>query len=85
MIRDLRDLRKLSLLFSLTLLVSGSDLEDILSQNRIELIDAQKKKVKIEAKELERSWINPIRVEYSKHYSTQINRDNTPPQDSFRR
>ncbi len=54
MIGDLRDLRKLSLLFSLTLLVSGSDLEDILSQNRIELIDAQKEKVKIEAKELER-------------------------------
>jgi len=54
LIGDLRDLRKLSLLFSLTLLVSGSDLEDILSQNRIELIDAQKEKVKIEAKELER-------------------------------
>lgn len=73
MIRDLRDLRKLSLLFSLTISVNSSNLEDILSKNRIDLIEAQKEKVKTEAKRLENSWINPIRVEYSKSYSTQFN------------
>jgi len=56
-------LRKLSLLFSLTISVNSSNLEDILSKNRIDLIEAQKEKVKTEAKRLENSWINPIRVE----------------------
>jgi len=65
-------LRKLSLLFSLTILINSSDLGDILSKNRIDLIEAQKEKVKTEAKRLENSWINPIRVEYSKNYSTQF-------------
>jgi outer membrane protein TolC len=72
LIGDLRDLRKLSLLFSLSILANSSSLGDILSKNRIDLIEAQSQKSKIEAKKLENSWINPIRVEYSKNYSTQF-------------
>jgi len=72
LIKGLRDLRRLSLLFSLTLIVSSSNLEDILSKNRIELLKAQERKSKNESKKLERSWINPVVVEYSRSYSTQF-------------
>ncbi len=58
-------MKKLYLLFSLTVISNSSNLEDILSDNRSRLIEAESKKSKTEVKKLERSWINPIRAEYS--------------------
>ncbi len=63
MIRDLRDLRKLSLLFSLTISVNSSNLEDILSKNRVDLIEAPKEKVKPRLRDWRTLGLIPLRVE----------------------
>ncbi len=70
--RDLNGLKKLLLLSSF--LYAYDELADILSSNQNSLIDTKKEQVKVEASKLEKSWINPIRVEYSKNYSTQFNK-----------
>ena len=70
--RDLNGLKKLLLLSSF--IYASDELADILSFNQNSLIDTKKEKVRVEASKLEKSWINPIRVEYSKNYSTQFNK-----------
>ncbi len=70
--RDLKGLKKLLLLSNL--LFASDELADILSSNQNSLIDTKKAQVKVEASKLEKSWINPIRVEYSKNYSTQFDK-----------
>jgi outer membrane protein TolC len=73
--KGLSDLKKLLALFSITLLLHSSDeLVDVLSNNKSRLIEAQKKQTKLQAEKLERSWINPIIVQYSKNYSTQFDK-----------
>ncbi len=70
--KDLNGLKKLLLLSSF--LFASDELADILSSNQNSLIDIKKRKIKVEALKLEKSWINPIIVEYSKNYSTQFNK-----------
>jgi len=73
--KGLSDLKKLLVLSSITVLLYCSDeLVDVLSNNKTRLIDAQKKQTKVQADKLEKSWINPIRVQYSKNYSTQFDK-----------
>jgi len=73
--RGLNGLKKLFLLSSITIYLSASnELVDVLSDNQSKLIDAQKKQVEVEASKLEKSWINPIRLQYSKSYSTQLDK-----------
>ncbi|NOZ90034.1 MAG: TolC family protein [Epsilonproteobacteria bacterium] len=68
-------MKKLFLLSSITIYLSASnELVDVLSDNQSKLIDAQKKQVEVEASKLEKSWINPIRLQYSKSYSTQLDK-----------
>ncbi|HHB93537.1 MAG TPA: hypothetical protein ENK88_00085, partial [Campylobacterales bacterium] len=74
--KGLGDLKKLLVLSSLSILLSASDeLVDVLSDNKSKLIDTQKEQIKVQTDKLEKSWINPIRLQYSKSYSTQF--DNT--------
>ncbi len=70
--RDLNGLKKLLLLSSF--IFASDKLADILSYNQNSLIDTKKEQVEVEASKLEKSWINPIRVEYSKNYSTQFDK-----------
>ena len=70
--RDLNGLKKLLLLSSF--IFASDELADILSYNQNSLIDTKKEQVEVEASKLEKSWINPIRVEYSKNYSTQFDK-----------
>ena len=71
--RGLNGLKKLFLLSSISVyLLASNELVDVLSDNQTKLIDAQKKQVEIEASKLEKSWINPIQIQYSKSYSTQF-------------
>ena len=71
--RGLNGLKKLFLLSSISVyLLASNELVDVLSDNQTKLIDAQKKQVEVEASKLEKSWINPIRLQYSKSYSTQF-------------
>ncbi len=70
--KGLNGLKKL-LLLSSTLLFSSSELVNVLSNNQNALIDTKKDKIEVDTKKLENSWINPIRVQYGKNYSTQFN------------
>ncbi len=70
--KGLNGLKKL-LLLSSTLLFSSSELVNVLSSNQNALIDTKKDKIEVDTKKLENSWINPIRVQYGKNYSTQFN------------
>jgi outer membrane protein TolC len=71
--KGLRDLKKLLVLSSMTMLLLASDeLVDVLSSNKSKLIDVQKKQTAVQTAKLEKSWINPIRVQYAKSYSTQF-------------
>jgi hypothetical protein len=67
-------LKKLLLLSSLIGLSHSSELGDILSENRSRLIESQREQSKLEASKLEKSWINPIRIQYSRNYSTQFDK-----------
>ncbi|MCK4442504.1 MAG: TolC family protein, partial [Sulfurovaceae bacterium] len=71
----LSDLKKLLVLSTLSILLSASDeLVDVLSDNKSKLIDTQKEQIKVQTDKLEKSWINPIRLHYSKSYSTQFDK-----------
>ncbi len=67
-------LNRLSLLFSLslTLLYGERELSDLLSADKRQLLEYQQEQSSVKTKELEQSWINPIRLQYSKNYSTQF-------------
>lgn len=67
-------LKKLFLLSSfLTIsLFADSELSDILSKDKNQLLDYQKETSDIQTAKLEKSWINPIMLQYSKSYSSQF-------------
>ena len=78
--RGLYVLKKLSLLSSLALISIGSyfssasdELHDILSNNQDAMLDYKEEQSSVNAQKLEDSWINPIRLQYSKNWSTQFN------------
>lgn len=71
--KDLDVLKKLFLLSSLFLTLFASDeLHDILSGNREILLENQQQQSSVATDKLENSWINPIRLQYSKTYSSQF-------------
>ena len=72
--KDLNVLKKHFLLcsFLLSPLLAEGELSNILSANKNELIKEQVKKSDIQSKQLEKSWINPIMLQYSKNYTTQF-------------
>ena len=70
--RDLNGLKKLLLLSSF--IFASDELSDILSYNQNSLIDTKKEEIELETSKLKNSWINPIRIEYSKNYSTQFDK-----------
>jgi len=72
--KGLNVLKKLFLLCSLLVssLIHADELGDILSDNKELLFDYQFQSNELESDMLSRSWLNPIRVQYSKDYSTQF-------------
>jgi len=68
-------LKKLFVLYSITTiyLFSSSELVDVLSKNKTELLNTQKEQIQLQSDILEKSWINPITISYSKSYSNQFN------------
>jgi len=71
--KDLDVLKKLSLLFSLSIIAFASDeLGDILSGNKEKQLSYQQEQSSVATDKLENSWINPIRLQYSKSYSSQF-------------
>jgi len=69
--KGLNALIKLYLLFSLSLLF-GSELGDILSPTKRDIFNYKDKKNELESNKLEKVWINPLRVRYSKNYTEQF-------------
>jgi outer membrane protein TolC len=67
-------LKKLSLLCSVLLctLRAESELSDVLSQDKSTLLKYQTEQSSLQAHTLEKSWINPVVLQYSKNYSTQF-------------
>ena len=72
-------MKKPSLLSSLLVVCFGSsvvfatdELHDILSGNQEAMLDHKQEQSSVNAEKLEDSWINPIRLQYSKNYSTQF-------------
>ena len=57
-------------------LLYADELGDILSDNKELLFDYQFESNELESDKLSKSWINPIRLQYSKNYTTQFG-DNT--------
>ncbi len=72
--KDLSVLKKLFLLFSTLLYIvkADSELSDILSEDRRTLLKYQNEQNGVQSHQLEKSWINPIVLQYSKNYSTQF-------------
>ena len=71
--KDLYVLKKLFLLSSLSITLFASDeLYDILSDNQEALLDNRQEHSQVATDKLENSWINPIRLQYSKSYSSQF-------------
>ena len=58
--------------FLLSPLLAESELSNILSADKNELIKQQVEQSTIQTKQLEKSWINPIMLQYSKNYTTQF-------------
>ncbi len=58
--------------FLLAPLLAESELSNILSADKNELIKQQVEQSTIQTKQLEKSWINPIMLQYSKNYTTQF-------------
>ena len=54
------------------MLFASDELYDILSENREVLLDNQQEQSHVVTDKLENSWINPIRLQYSKSYSSQF-------------
>ena len=67
-------LKKLFLLCSLMVssVIYADELGDILSDNKTLLFDYQFQSNELESDMLSKSWMNPIRLQYSKNFSTQF-------------
>jgi len=67
-------LKKLFLLCSLVVssVIHADELGDILSDNKELLFDYQFQSNELESDILSKSWLNPVRLQYSKDYSTQF-------------
>ena len=72
--KGLNVLKKLFLLSSVLLsaLRAESELSDILSPDQSQLLKYQQEKNRVQSKQLEKSWISPVILQYSKNYSTQF-------------
>ena len=72
--KDSNVLKKLFLLSSLLFvtLEADSELSDVLSQDKSELLKYQNEQNEVQTHQLENSWINPLMLQYSKNYSTQF-------------
>ncbi len=72
--KDLNVLKKLFLLCSLlaSSLIHADDLGDILSNNKELIFDYQFESNDLESDMLSKSWVNPVRLQYSKNFTTQF-------------
>ena len=72
--KDLVVLKKHLILFSLLsiLLFSEDELKNLLSSDQNQLLEYQKEQNKVQSDKLEKAWINPVLLEYSKNYTTQF-------------
>lgn len=72
--KGLNVLKKLFLLCSLVAssFIHADELGDILSDNKELLFDYQFESNELESDILSKSWMNPVRLQYSRDYSTQI-------------
>lgn len=72
--RDSNVLKKLFLLCSVLVssLLYADELGDILSDNKELLFDYQFQSNELESDMLSKSWVNPVRVQYTKNYSAQF-------------
>ena len=52
--------------------MAESELSDILSSDKSQLLEYQKEKNTVQTEQLEKSWISPVILQYSKSYSTQF-------------
>lgn len=68
----MKKLYLLSSLFFLSALRAESELSDILSTDKRQLLEYQKEQNSVQTHQLENSWISPIMLSYSKNYSTQF-------------
>ena len=69
--KDLDVLKKLLLLSSLPIFLLAGELSDVLSADKSKLLEYKRKQNSEQSNQLEKSWINPIRIQYSKNYSSQ--------------
>jgi outer membrane protein TolC len=72
--KGLNVLKKLFLLCSLVAssLIYADELGDILSDNKELIFDYQLESNELESDILSKSWLNPVRVQYNKNFSTQF-------------
>ena len=72
--KDLNVLKKHLILSSLLFssLLAESELSNILSSDKNQLLNQQSNQSGVQTKQLENSWINPITLQYSKNYTTQF-------------
>ena len=72
--KDLNVLKKLFLLSSIlfSAVLADSELSDVLSADKSELLKYQNEQNDVQSHQLENSWINPVVLQYSKNYSTQF-------------
>jgi len=56
----------------LSSLLAEGELSDVLSNDKRQLLEYQKEQNSVKSEELERSWINPVVLQYSQNYSTQF-------------
>lgn len=72
--KDLNVLKRLLLVSSLTtgLLFGVDELSNVLSGERNQLLDYQKEQTRNQTSQLEKSWISPVVVQYTKNYTTQF-------------
>lgn len=75
--KDLNVLKKLLVLCNLLFasVVFADELGDILSDNKELLFDYQFESNELESDKLSNSWMSPVRLQYSKNYSTQFGDD----------
>ena len=82
--KGLNVLKKLFLLCSILTCIAlqADELGDILSENKSLLFDYQFQSNELESDKLSRSWVNPVKLQYRKNYSTQF-RDQTVETGNF--
>jgi outer membrane protein TolC len=70
----LSDLKKLFVIYSIATisLLGSNELVDVLSENKTKLIETQKEQTQLQSDILEKSWINPVTISYSKSYTNQF-------------